>query len=195
MAERIRRRAIVGLTVALLVAAASACNDDGNGSGGGITIQSNDSTPPELTFSVALAGGTEEATVTRGGSAAALTLPNRTGTLNLAATARDDQSGIRNVQIWMTTTTTPCDAAGQCSGGNPTLPGQPLFQSTEPAQSPGDTTAASSILLEALRLPDAITGSAPPGGTLTVKLDLHAVATNHLGQKAQTATVSATWRE
>lgn len=194
MMKRSARRAIVGLAVAVLVGAVAACDDDGSG-GGGITIQSSDSTPPELSLKVALAGGTEEATVEPGGPGQTLTLPNRTGTLNLAATAKDEQTGVQRVQIWMETTVTTCDAAGVCSGGNPTLPGQPLFESTEPTKSPGDTTSASSIELEALALPDAIKGTAPPGGTLTVKLGFFAVALNHLGQRAQTAKVSAVWAE
>jgi hypothetical protein len=194
MTERSARRAIVGLAVAVLVGAAAACDDDGS-SGGGITIQASDSTPPELSLSVAVAGGTEKATVEPGGTAQTFTLPNRTGTLNLAATAKDEQTGVQRVQIWMTTTVTSCDSAGVCSGGNPTLPGQPLFESTQPAKSPGETTAASSIELEALPLSDAIKGSAPPGGTLSVELELHAVAVNHLGQRAQTAKVTVIWDE
>lgn len=195
MIERIRRRATLGLALAVLLAFASACNDDDGGDTGGITIQSNDTTGPELTFSVALDGGTEKATAKVSGSPGGFTLPNRTGTLNLAATAKDDESGVQSVQIWMTTTATSCDAADVCSGGNPTLPSQPLFESTEPAKSPGDTTAASSIELEALPLPDAIKGSAPAGGSLTVELELHAVAVNHLGKKVQTAVVSVVWKE
>ena len=182
----------MGLVTALLVGAV-ACDDGANGSGG-ITIQSTDSSPPELRLSVALAGGTEEGTVEPGGAAQTLTLPNRTGTLNLAATAKDEQTGVQRVQIWMTKTTSSCDAADVCSGGT-TDTGQPQFESTGPAKAPGETTAASSIELEALPLTSEITGSAPPGGSLTVKLELWAVAFNHLGQKAQTAKVSATWRE
>ena len=47
MTERSARRAIVILAVAGLVGVA-ACDDDGGGGGGGITIQSTDSSPPEL---------------------------------------------------------------------------------------------------------------------------------------------------
>jgi hypothetical protein len=190
--KRFSSRSLALLASAALIGIVPACE---GGGGGGITIQANDSTPPGLTLEVAVAGGTEEASVSDGGSDQSLTLPNKTGTLNLAATASDQESGVQALQIWVSTTTTRCMATGTCQQTGPGLLGSPMFESSQPVKNPGDTTAASSILADVLKLPDIIQGSAPPGGSLHVQIDIWATAVNHRGVKSQTASVTARWDE
>jgi hypothetical protein len=178
------------MTAALLLAA---CNPSPSGGGGGITVPQNDASAPDLTLGVSQ--GNQTATVKSGGGAAAMTLTAKTGSVNMLATAVDNESGVQNLQIWVERTITTCDAGGTCSGGNPGLLGSPAFGSSGPTTSPGQTTAASSIMAQAFDLTTAIPQTAVSSGTRTVKLDFWAVAVNHLGGKSQTTRVSATWKE
>jgi hypothetical protein len=186
----------VAIRMALLVAlAASLLSSCDEGGGGGITIPESDGSPPTISFGVAEAGQGSGVTVD-GGAGEKLTLRARTGSLNLAVTAKDPESGIQKVEIWMTKKTTRCQADDTCSMTGPGLASSPKFDSTEPQKSPGDTTAESSVLAQALDLPTEIGQFVPPpGGSFTVDLELWAVAVNHLGGRTQTARVTATWRE
>jgi hypothetical protein len=175
----------------LFVALIASCGGDG---GGGITIPATDGSPPTISFAVAEAGQGGGVTV-NGGADEKLDLRARTGSLNLAVTAKDSESGIQKVEIWLTKKTTRCDA-DVCSPAGPGLAGSPKFDSTEPQKSPGDTTAESSIVAEALNLSQEIgQASAPPNGSLTVELELWAVAVNHRGGRVETSRVTATWKE
>lgn len=184
--------ALFGLALGLM----TGCGDGGSGGGGGITIPENDSTPPELNIGAGEVGPDRPSVVVDpGGPDKSLKLGTKTGTVNLLLTAKDPESGIKETQMWISKTTTRC-TQDLCQGGNPELPGAPRFSTDEPKKGPGETTAASSIHGETLDLTQEIPQAAPPpGGSLTVKLEIWAVAINHLGGRSETAKATLTWSE
>jgi hypothetical protein len=123
-------------------------------------------------------------------------LTSRTGVLNLLVTAKDPESGIRTLEVWVNKKTTTCDAGGVCQTTAPGLQTKPRYENSSPQKNPGDTTPASSVIAQALDLSTEIgqTG-VPSGGSLTISLILHAVATNHLGGRTQTPDLVATWSQ
>ncbi len=174
----------------------SSCNGGGGG-GGGITIPQNDSTSPILTLGSGQQGG-QNVTVSGGGSGPGqnMKLTSKTGSLNLLATAKDPESGIQAVEIWVNGETTFCDANKICKKTGPGLLGKPTFESTSPKKNPGETTPDSSILAQPLNLSTMIPqGSVQPGESRTVTLIISAVAVNHLGGRTQTPEIKATWSE
>lgn len=173
----------------------SSCNGGGGGGGGGITIPQNDSTAPTLTLGSGQQGG-QNVTVSAGGSGQNMKLMSKTGSLNLLATAKDPESGIQTVEIWVNKETTFCDVNKICKKTGPGLLGKPTFESTSPQKKPGETTSDSSILAQALNLSTEIPqGSVQPGESRTVILTIFAVAVNHLGGRTQTPEIKATWSE
>jgi hypothetical protein len=117
---------------------------------GGITIAQTDSTPPTITLGAGQPNG-QNKTVSSGGLGVSLKLISKSDPLNLAVTAKDPESGVQTVQIWVNKTSTNCSGT-ICSTTGPGLLGNPAFESTSPQKHPGETTAESSILLEALDL-------------------------------------------
>jgi len=183
-----------GVVVTRKVGLAGSCSTSGS-SGGGITISQNDITAPELTFGAGQPSG-QNITVSAGGAGQNMNLTSKTGALNLLATAKDSESGVQAVEIWVNKKTTRVDANGIASTTGPGLLGKPTFDSTSAQKKPGETTAASSILAQALNLSTEIPqGSAPAGESRTVTLIMYAVAVNHLGGRTQTPELMATWSE
>ena len=134
--------------------------------------------------------------VSAGGAANSGTLISKTGSLNIAATANDPESGVQALEIWVSKKTTSCDANGICSTSGPGLLGQPRFQSTSPKKNPGEVTSAASTLLDVLNLSTEIPqGTISAGSSRAVDIIIQAVATNHLGGKAQTPSLTLTWSE
>jgi hypothetical protein len=177
------------ITMAMLLAACESPPSSG------ITIAQNDATAPTLTFGIGQPSG-QNVTVSVGGSAGSLKLIGKTGPLNLLATAKDPESGIQTVQIWVNATRTNCQPGGVCSATGPGLLGKPQFESTSQPKKPGETTAESSIMAEAFELSKEIPqGSVTGGGSLTVEFTFYAVAVNHLGGRVQSPVITATWTE
>lgn len=171
------------------------CPGGGGGGGGGITIPQNDSTAPTLTLGAAQPGG-QSVTVNAGGSAQTLKLTSKTGALNLLATAKDPESGIQAVEIWVSNSTTFCDANKICKLVGPGLLGKPTFESTSAQKKPGETAADSSILADSVNLSTQIRqAQLQPGESLSVTIIIYAVAVNHLGGRTQTPEIKATWSE
>lgn len=163
---------------------------------GGITIPQSDGSAPELSLGAGQQGG-QNVSVSAGGSSQTLTLTSKSGSLNLLATANDPESGIQALEIWVNKESVSCNLATNiCTRTGPGLLGSPMFESTSPQKQPGETTAAGSILGEALDLSQQIPqGTVPAGRTLSVTLIIHAVAVNHLGGRTQTPEIRATWSE
>src|SRR6266568_7009035 len=171
------------VSVAVLFLLLTACSKS---SGGGITIAQTDGTAPTLSLGAGQPGG-QNVSVSGGGSGQSMTLTNKTGVLNLLDAATDPESGADTLQIWVNEKTTTCDAAGLCKTTGPGLLGKPTFDSTSPQKKPGETTAASSILAQALDLTKEIPqGSVLGGGTLTVDLIIYARAVNNLNGQTLT---------
>jgi hypothetical protein len=191
------RRTTVPFLVALALTAAIAlagCDDSSGGSSGGITIPSSDSSNPTLSLGVgATDQATAKATVNSGGSGAAVALDVKTGSLNLAATAKDPESGVQKVEIWMQETETRC-SGGTCSQSGPALLGGPLSTAGEPPKQPGATTTETSLLADVVDLPTHV-GSAPAGETYLLKWEFWAEARNHLGGTVKTPTITVTYDE
>ena len=179
----------------LIVAAVtfSSC-DGGSGGGGGITVPQNDSTAPTLTLGAGQPAG-QNVSVSAVGSGQNLQLTSKTGPLNLLATAKDPESGIQAVEIWVNSETTFCAPAANCKRVGPGLLQKPTFESTSPQKKPGETTADSSILAQSLDLSTAIPQSLGPGSSRTVTFTISAVAVNNLGGRTQTPDIKATWSE
>jgi hypothetical protein len=185
----------VATVAALVVVQGAGCQ--GSSSGSGIIVAATDATPPSLSLGVAVAGTQLSATLGTTGSDAAITLPAKTGTVNLIATATDDQSGVSDVQIWVQDRRVrTCDGSGSCSGGDPGLTPGLRFDAPSAPAVPGDEVAASSINIQSLDLSREIAQSSPAAGdTRTTSFVLYAVATNHLGGRSETTRVTFTFAE
>lgn len=186
-------RALAAIVLTLSLAA---CQSGGS-SQGGITIPQSDGTPPAATLQVAVAasGGESAAVSTSAGNPQSMTLLTKAGALNLAASAKDSESGVQNLEIWMSARTTTCNAS-TCQVSGPLQGGPPLFSSTTPQKKPGETTAESSIILQSLDLTQKIPQKSPASGdTITVVLIFWVKAVNHLGDKVTTPRIEATYRE
>jgi dienelactone hydrolase len=177
-----------------MLIALSAC--DGGGGDGGITIPMSDRSPPELSLGAGVTGGGPNATVTTYGRDAALALRTKTGDLNLLASGKDSESGIRSLKIWMNETTGSCaSAAGPCSTRGPDLRDMPGFESTDPPKQPGEKASASSVMAQSLNLSSEIPGAAPPGGSFSFRWDIYATSTNYLDGTSQTRTITVTYND
>ena len=184
----------ITLIAIILILLLSGCQ---NSSSGGITIPQSDSTPPALTLTAGQPGG-QNVSVSAGGSKQSLTLISKTGELNLSAAARDPESGVQALEIWLDRIITSCDISGPeelCSTTSPEQFGK-LFESIAPQKLPGETTGESSIMFQVLELSTYITqGNVPEGQRRIVELRLHAVAVNHLGGRTKTPFLKAVWTE
>jgi dienelactone hydrolase len=184
----------IALFAAIALIALSAC--DGNGGNGGITIPTSDRSPPELSLGAGVTGGGPNATVTTYGRDATVALRTKTGDLNLLASGKDSESGIRSLQIWISETTSRCaSAVGPCSTHGPDLGGRPRFDSTDPPKQPGEQTSESSVMAQALNLTSEIQGAAPPGGSFSLRWDIYATSTNYLDGTSQTRTITVTYND
>jgi hypothetical protein len=183
-------------SLGMLLISAAACPVSGGGTTGGVTIPQSDSTPPEVSLSVAQQGSGTTVVVKSGGTAGSLNLTAKTGFLNLLASAKDTESGIQDLQIWIGTKVTTCDAGGICTKTGPPLLGAPRFSAPDVTKSPGDTDADTSIMAQAVDLAQEIPQAAPPsGGSRNVTIDIWAVGLNNLGGRAETAHVNVAWQE
>jgi hypothetical protein len=192
--QRVVRTLSNGLCIAALLVLAG-CN--GTGQGQGITVPNSDASPPELTL-IAAQPGTSGESVTTTGNDKTLTLTSKTGPLNLSATAKDSESGIRRVELWINKRTDTCTPpGGPCTAVGPGLLSVPTFESDSGAKNPGQSGAVESSLL--FQAPDLATyipqGGPPAGSTRTVTLQIFAVAYNQLNGKSTTKTIAAVWRE
>jgi hypothetical protein len=186
------RRAFLGASgLALLLFGLGACGGDSNGdpNAGKIPVPQSDATGPTLTL------GVGSASVSVGGTGQPLTLSSRTGPLNVLATAMDNESGIQALQVWVVKSSTKCDSSGLCSGGPGGISPTPRWESSETQATPGQFVTKGSTMLQAFDLSQEVTETAPPGGTLTVTLEVWAVAINHLGGQVRTPSITATWSE
>lgn len=187
------------LTAALVTALVlGGCSNDDNGGvpADGVTVDGNDATAPTLQLSaVETGGGNPQIDVKPGDSPKTLQLRTKTESINLIATARDAESGVQKLQIWVNKKTTRC-SGGICSTSGPGLLGAPRFQSTEPKQPAGAVVSRQATLLAALVLKDEIPQTSPgPGGTLVVEITIWATATNHADAEARTPEITARWSE
>lgn len=161
---------------------------------GGIMIKPNDMTPPSLTLDSGQAGG-QNVSVRAGGTGQNMSLSSKTGALNLLATAKDSESGIHALEIWVNKKTTFCDANGSCIRHAPLL-GRLAFESTSLQKNPGESSAESSILAQPLDLSKEIRqGTVPTGTSLRVELTIFAKAVNHQGGQTQTPEITVIWSE
>lgn len=203
LASSVQKCAFAASTLALLLMASCAgCGGDGNGGGGGgtpvdgITIQPNDTSGASLSFQLAQANGGDTVSVTAGGGPASVRLFSRTDPLNMIVSAKDSESGVQELQIWVTRATCHCDDE-QCSACNHPLVSAPEFKFSRPKQQPGTVVPDSSIYAEIIDVTKCcprIPASGPASGTSFVEYDVWAVAINHSGLKSQTRTITATWR-
>jgi hypothetical protein len=194
---RVLKRLPASVRLALIALASTLVlgGDCPNSGSGGVTIPSNDGSPPTLSFGLGQQNGAD-VSVAAGGAPESMTLVARTGPLNLLATADDPESGVQDVQIWMTKRTSSCDADEICASQGPGSPQQPRFSNPQPPKAPGENVSAGSILGQALELSAEIPQAGPPpGGTLTVEFRFWAVAVNYLGGSSITPVISATWTE
>jgi hypothetical protein len=166
----------------------------GGGGDGGITIPQSDNSPPSVTLQAGVANG-PSGSVSAAGTAVSVTLASKSGSLNLSATARDPESGVRTARVTVDKTVSDC-SGGSCTTMNPGLTSAPALESTGPARQPGDTVSESSILLSSIDLAKEILQTPPAAGsTRTVTFRMTARATNHLGGSSVTPALMVTWKE
>jgi hypothetical protein len=193
LTQRVVRTVTNGLCVCVLLALAGC-----NGNGGGITVPASDASPPALTLSAAQPGSSVTTSVSTTGNDETLTLTSKTGPLNLSATAKDSESGIRRVELWIVKKTDVCPLpGGPCSVTGPGLLTVPTYESDSGAKNPGESGAVESSLL--FQAPDLATyipqGGPPAGSRRTVSIQIFAVAYNQLNGKSQTKKLTAVWTE
>jgi hypothetical protein len=167
-----------------------ACPRNNNPGQGDVTIPQNDATPPTISLQVAVVGSNATTSVSTGGNPATLPLTSKAVTFNIAATAKDPESGIQAFEIDIgNSLTITCQAGGVCTQSGPGNV-SPMWSSNNPKLHPGDRAVSSSIMLEALD--PVATGllhpaaQAPPGGTRTESFTVSAKATNQLGGTSST---------
>jgi hypothetical protein len=182
----------------VVVAVLGGCSNGGGGGTptDGVTVDGNDSTPPTLQLSAAeTGGGNPQVDIKPGDQPKTLQLRTKTESINLIATARDDESGVQRLQIWVSKRTIRC-SGGSCTPMGPGLEGAPRFQSTEPKQPAGAVVSRQNTLLGALVLRDEIPQASPgPGATLTVEIMISARAANHVDAEVRTPVITARWSE
>lgn len=184
------RRGMFAIVLLLLLTGA---NCDGS-SAGGVTIPGTDGSAPTVSVqAAATAPGGESAAVSSGGQGQAMTLRTKAGFLNLAASAKDPESGVQRLEIWISAKITSCDG-GTCQVSQPAV-GNPRFQSSTPQKNPGEQTSDSSILADVLDIAKEITRTAPAGGSLTVEWTVFGRAKNHLGGSTDTPLLKVTYQE
>jgi hypothetical protein len=187
-------KGLVTPLVVILFLLLPGCSTNGGG-GGGITIAQIDGTGPTVTLGAGQPGG-QDVAVSTGGSDQNTKLRSKTGSLNLLAMSKDPESGVQALEIWVEKKTTSCDANGHCSTRAPIQLEKPRFESTSPQKHPGESTADTRILAQALDLSMEIPqGSVSGGDSLTVVFVIYAKAVNHLGGRVQTPKLTATWSE
>lgn len=191
MRNLLQKKAMI-LTAATGLLICSSCNSCPNK--GDITVPQTDATPPTVSLSVAVAGSNSTAGASSGGSAVTFTLGNKSVTLNIAATAKDPESGIQALEIdvgnqleVICSSPSNCSSSGQ---GNVS----PMWSSSTPQVSPGNTGVSTSTLLESF-VPSAVgllhpQQQPPAGGTLTESFTISAKATNNLGASASTPDIT-----
>ena len=191
-----RMAALAATFLTALVLGGCGAGGDGGTPGDAVTVDGNDTTPPTLRLSAAeTGGGNPQVDVQPGGASATLTLRTKTESINVIAIARDDESGVQKVEIWVNKRTATC-SAGRCTSTGPGLLGSPRFQSTEPKQPPGAVVSPQATLLGAVVLKDEIPQTPPqPGATRFVEIIIHATATNHVDKEGSTPEITASWRE
>lgn len=183
------QRMTLGPLALFLLLSATGCPS----TGGGITIKPNDMTAPSLRLNIGQSGQ-QDVAVSGGGFGQRIKLERKTGNLNLLATAKDSESGIQTLEIWVAKTITSC-IEGICSTTGPVL-GRPMFESVSSPKSPGETTGESSLLAGALDLSKEIQqATIPTGDSLTVELRIHAKTVNHQGRQTQTPEITVLWME
>ena len=179
------------LMMAALLVAVTGCNGS---SGGGITIPNSDGSAPTVSLQAgATAPSGESAAVSSGGLGQAMTLRAKTGFLNLVASAKDPESGVQSLEIWLSSKITRC-SGDICQTSQPSV-GAPRFQSSTPQKKPGEQASDSSILADVLDIANEIPQTAPTGGSLTVEWTLFSRAKNHLAGSTDTPPLTVTYRE
>jgi hypothetical protein len=181
----------------LAFACAFALSGCGGDNGDNVRIAETDGTPPIVELQVDPEFGANIG-VSSGGPNQTTTISRRTGKISLEASAKDSESGIRRLEIWLSTTTTICLPDQLCKQRIED-PGQPLFEVDFGQKNPGDSTPRTDHLLRELEVEPYLGASPPPpGGTRSVKFEFHATATNHLAGKASTSfafvTFSGPWQ-
>jgi hypothetical protein len=144
----VMQRSRVATPFAATILLAVSARDRGSGQqDGDITIPTSDASHPELSLGAGAAAARPNVSVNKGGDAT-LARQTKSGALNLLATGKDPESRIRDLEIWMETTTTSSASANICTTSGPGLLGAPRFDSTEPPKQPGEKTSASSLRLK-----------------------------------------------
>jgi hypothetical protein len=166
--------------MALLLLTPAGC--DG---GGGITVDLNDQTPPAVGLT-ADAGGGVSASAGAAGSTTPLTIARRTVILSLAASGKDSESGVQDLQIWGAVTYVTCQG-GTCATHQP-LVGAPLFETSEPKKGAGEKTSESTLLFENLDL-----GLTIPAAADSATVDLSVEGFNHAGLHSRSGVISVQW--
>jgi hypothetical protein len=154
----------------------------------GPVVAATDSTPPIASLSLSH---------TPSGSASSgdLKLLTKSGPLYFSAVGRDPETGIQDVQIWVSVKSSFCDAES-CTGDSGGLIGAPRWTSTSPKKNPGEPMSETSLLLEWVELGTALyQGRLMPGESQFTKWTAHAVVKNNLGMTTTTGDVTATFFE
>ncbi len=173
--------------VALLFA--GGCGGDEEEPQGDITIQAGDEFGPEgILLQAAEVDGSGTVQAGGPGSSTPLALRSRTATLNLLASATDEQSGIQSLQIWIRSPLYVTCAGLVCTNHGPGLVGGPAFETTEPKKGVGELDFKTTALLAPLNVSQYIPANATRG-----QFDVSVDAYNNVGLVTSTGTIRVRW--
>jgi len=153
----------------------------------GPVVASSDSTPPAASLSLSHSPSGSA-------SSGTLTLLTKTGPLYFTATGQDQESGVQDVEIWISTTSTSCDT--EICSSSVADPGAPTWTSTSPKKNPGEPMSVNSVLIEWTELTTSIPQQPVlPGHSRSRTWEAWAVVKNNFGMKTTTGSVKADWSE
>ncbi len=181
------REQIIRVVVLIAASVLAGCGGDDN-EYSGPRVDGTDTTPPSASLSVAVAAGGPTVSAGLPGSQTDLVARSRTAILNLLSSGKDEESGIRALQILGTTAIMHClQGTNACTTSQPTV-GAPLFATSEAQLNSGDPMSVASIMAHPLDLSTLI-----PADADGARLELWVESFNHVGRNANTGRVRVLW--
>jgi hypothetical protein len=183
------------IVLAALAVGLTACQDPGPPGAGRIGVPPTDASPPTVTLTAwATAADGPRLAVRSSGIERRMTLPAKTGALELVATATDPESGVQAIEIWVSKFSSFCSTAS-CTGGEPAVTA-PRVAWAVPRRHVGQATAPGGTLPGALDLTREIPQSPlAPRQARSVGLTIWAKASNNLRGTTETARLVARYDE
>jgi hypothetical protein len=152
-------------------------------------VPAADESAPVLTlYAFAPAGGgtTTRSVVVSDGDSAELAFTTGTGQLQLNAFARDEEGGVRRVEVWIAMVREECENS-RCTRQDMTA-GAPTFDSDRPAATAGELVYVDSAA--GGYVPLAVPPVVAPGNLFQMTWTVHARASKYCGTQSESPTIT-----